>query len=98
VLDATFGRVAERAAVRRLAARTGARLVVFHCRAAEATLRERLTARAGDSGVVSDARLEDWPALRAAYVEPAELAGVVAVDTTAPPADVVGRALAALRA
>ena len=98
VLDATFGRVAERAAVRRLAARTGARLVVFHCRAAKATLRERLAARAGDSGVVSDARLEHWPALRAAYAEPAELAGVVAVDTTATPADVVGRALAALRA
>jgi uncharacterized protein len=68
VLDATYGRAAERAAVRRLATRLGARLVVFHCRADDATIRARLRARERDPLAVSDARPDLWPALRAASV------------------------------
>ena len=97
VLDATFGRAAERAAVRRLASRAGARLVVLACEADDATLRERLAARAAEGGSASDARLEIWPALRAAFSRPAELPEAIALDATAPPDVLVERAIAAVR-
>jgi uncharacterized protein len=84
VLDATFGQPADRAAVRLLARRTGARLLVVVCHANEAAIRGRLEARALDVHAVSDARLELWPALRASFVEPTELASTVNVDTTQP--------------
>ena len=45
VLDATYSQPAERAAVRQLARRTGARLVVLVCRADESVLQARLAAR-----------------------------------------------------
>ena len=50
VLDATYGQPAERAAVRQLARRRGARLQVILCRADESVLRARLAARALDRG------------------------------------------------
>jgi predicted kinase len=80
-LDATFGLLAERAAVRHLARRSGAALVVVVCRADEAVTRERLAARASDALTTSDARLELWPALRAAFVEPSELRVTLNADT-----------------
>lgn len=96
VLDATFGQAAERAAIRRLAARRGARLVVLHCHADDDTIRARLAAREQDSGTVSDARLELWPALRRAYTPPDEIPGVIQLDMGAPLATPLARALAAL--
>ncbi|MBV9893145.1 MAG: AAA family ATPase [Chloroflexi bacterium] len=84
VLDATFGQPADRAAVRQLARRTRARLLVVVCEADEATIRERLAARTHDSRSESDARLELRPALRASFVQPDEVAGALHVDMTRP--------------
>jgi aminoglycoside phosphotransferase family enzyme/predicted kinase len=96
VLDATFGSVAERAAVRRLAERSRARLVILVCTTDEATTLARLRAREGDPTVESDARLAQWPALRAAFVPPDELPEAVTIDTTASIGDAADQALAAL--
>jgi uncharacterized protein len=93
VLDATYGNPKERAAVQRLARRTGMRLVVFVCEADEATIRARLAARATDAGVVSDAGLTHWPALRDAFADPADMPQAVRLDMTPPEADVLDRAL-----
>jgi predicted kinase len=84
VLDATFGQPADRAAVRQLARRTCARLLVVVCHVDEAIIRTRLAARASDTRSTSDARLDLWPALRAAFVEPHEVADAVHVDMTQP--------------
>lgn len=97
VLDATYGSPPERTALRRLAARTGARLVLLVCRADEATTLERLRARDAQPATVSDARVEQWPALRAAFVEPTELPEAVPVDTTSGVEAAVQQALAVLR-
>jgi uncharacterized protein len=84
VLDATFGQPADRAAVHQLAGRTNSWLLVVVCRATEAVIRERLAARATDNGSTSDARLELWPALRAAFVEPNELVDALHADMSLP--------------
>jgi predicted kinase len=97
VLDATYGSAGERAAVRRLAERTGARLVPLLCQADEATTVARLRARDDDPTTVSDARLAQWPALRAAFQAPEEMPDVVTVDTTASLNDSVEQALTLLR-
>jgi uncharacterized protein len=81
VLDATFGQPAERSWLRGLARKSGARLIVAVCRADEAEIQRRLAARESDVSGSSDARLELWPALRAAFVEPVDLPDAVAVDT-----------------
>jgi aminoglycoside phosphotransferase family enzyme/predicted kinase len=81
VLDATYGQPRERSAIRALAQRTGARLVVLVCRADEAVLRARLAARVQEPGTTSDARLAVWPALRAAFVEPEQVFPTHSVDT-----------------
>ena len=98
VIDATFGQAAERAGMHRLAARTGARLVVLLCRVDDATVRGRLAARADDTTVVSDARLDHWPDLRAAFTEPVELPDVLTIDTSASLDAAVEQALAGLEA
>jgi aminoglycoside phosphotransferase family enzyme/predicted kinase len=98
VLDATFGQPADRAALRQLTRRTGARLAVVVCRADEATLRERLVARAGDPYATSDARVEIWPALRAAFVEPIDLPLLMEANTVGPTQRIIDRIVAALRA
>jgi aminoglycoside phosphotransferase family enzyme/predicted kinase len=97
VLDATFGQPADRAALRQLARRTGARLAVVVCRADESTVRERLAARVGDPYSASDARLEIWPALRAAFVEPIDLPLLMEADTVGPTQCAADRIVAALR-
>jgi aminoglycoside phosphotransferase family enzyme/predicted kinase len=84
VLDATFVQPAERAALRQLARRTGTRFMVIVCRADDQVLRARLAARATDSQTASDARLELWPALKAAFVEPTDLRDAIVVDTAQP--------------
>jgi aminoglycoside phosphotransferase family enzyme/predicted kinase len=93
VLDATYGDPAGRAAAVQLARRTGVRLAVFVCEADEATIRARLAARAADPNTVSDARLTLWPALRDAFVDPAELRHAVRLDMRQPEADVLEFAL-----
>jgi aminoglycoside phosphotransferase family enzyme/predicted kinase len=98
VVDATFGHAAEREAMRRVAARCGARLRVVVCQADDDTIRRRLTARATDTLTTSDARLDIWPALRAAYSPPDELTDAVILDTTAPPHVVLERTLMAVAA
>ena len=98
VVDATFGHAAERDAIRRVAARSGARLCVLICQADEATIRRRLAARETDFLNASDARLDIWPALRAAYSAPEEVAGAVVLDTTALPDVVLDQAIAAVAA
>jgi aminoglycoside phosphotransferase family enzyme/predicted kinase len=96
VVDATFGQVAERDALRRVAARAGARLCVLVCQTDEATIRRRLAARETDLLNASDARLDIWPALRAAYSAPKEVADAVVLDATAGPDVVLEQALAAV--
>ena len=77
VLDATYGDPAERARVQQLAERLGVRLRIVLCHADDETLLARLKRRATEPGVVSDARIELWPELRAAFDEPRELADVL---------------------
>jgi len=98
VLDATYSQPAERAAVRQLARRSGARLVVVVCRADEALLQARLADRMQDSHSVSDARPELWPALKAAFVEPTELSEALSIDTTQPLELAIDQVLRALLA
>jgi predicted kinase len=97
VLDATFGNLDERARVQRLAQRLGAELRVVLCEADEGTLRARLARRATEHGAISDARLEIWPELRAAFSEPREIAGVLSVDATGTPEETADEAVALLR-
>jgi uncharacterized protein len=82
VVDATCGQAADRAMFRQLARRTGARFLIVLCDADESVLRARLAARSRDPNVTSDARLDLWPALRAAFTPPADAPDVLAVDTT----------------
>jgi predicted kinase len=79
--------------VQRLARRIHARLVVLVCEADEATIQSRLAARAIDAGVVSDARLTNWPALRDAFVDPADMPQAVRLDMTRDEADALDRAV-----
>lgn len=67
VVDATFGNPGERAQLRQLAHRLGVDLHVVLCDADDDTLIARLKRRATEQGVVSDARIELWPQLRAAF-------------------------------
>jgi hypothetical protein len=98
VVDATFGHVAERDAIRRVAARSGARLCVLVCQADEATIRRRLAAREAEILDASDARLDIWPALRAAYSAPEEVGDAVVLDAAARPELVLEQALRAAAA
>lgn len=98
ILDATYGDPSERAHVQRLARRLGAELHILVCDADDDILRARLAKRASERGVVSDARLELWPQLRAAFRAPDELPGVLRVDATGPADQTADEALALLRA
>jgi predicted kinase len=97
VLDATYGDPAERSQVQRLAKRLRVDVRVILSHADDTILRARLARRAGEAGVVSDARLELWPELRAAFVEPDEMSGVLVVDASRLPEDTQAQALALLR-
>ncbi|OBB97418.1 hypothetical protein [Mycobacterium sp. 852002-40037_SCH5390672] len=78
--------------------RLGADLRVILCDADDATLVARLERRATEQGVVSDARIELWPELRAAFTPPDELPSVLRVDATRNLEETVERAPALLRA
>jgi predicted kinase len=96
VLDATYGQRRERADLRHLARRAGVRLILIECWAPESVLLARLAARESDPTSTSDARAQLWPALRAAYTEPAEL-HVARVDTTRPLEEVVDELVTLVR-
>ncbi len=98
VLDATYGERRRRQSVERLADRLGVSLTVLVCQADEPTLVARLANRKPVDGIASDARLDLWPALRAAYEPPTELANAIAIDTSMPLDDAVASALSILRA
>lgn len=98
VIDATCGQAADRAVFRQLARRAGARFLVVVCQADDEVLRARLAARVQDPNSTSDARLELWPALRAAFNPPEEVPGVMRVDTTLPSTVTVDQVLLAIRA
>jgi uncharacterized protein len=98
VLDATFASPNERMLVRKLAQRLDVPLRALLCWADDATLKARLTGRASEPGVVSDARLELWPELRAAFKDPESGEGVLQIDATHTAEGTLGLALAALRA
>jgi predicted kinase len=97
VVDATFGSPNERAQIQRLARRLEVPLLVLLCRADDATLEARLAARASEPGVVSDARLDVWPELRAAFQPPDELEDVIHIDATQEPEETLEQALSAMR-
>ena len=98
VVDATFGNPGERARMQRLAHRLGTDLHVVLCDADDATLIARLKRRATEQGVVSDARIELWPELRAAFTFPDEQPSVLRVDATRNIEETTEQALALLRA
>lgn len=89
VVDATFGAPAQRALLTRLARRCDARLVALYCQAGERATLARLAARERAPDTVSDARLEQWPALRDAFREPVEWPDALVIDTTRPLAEAV---------
>jgi aminoglycoside phosphotransferase family enzyme/predicted kinase len=97
VLDATYGDPAERDRVHRLGRRAGVEVQVLLSEADDATLRDRLVKRAAEPGVASDARLELWPALRAAFVVPGDDDRVRKVDARQPPTATLTAALERLR-
>jgi uncharacterized protein len=107
VVDATFGTAEERSRLQRLAAHCGVPLVVLVCRAPEAVLKARLFARSAPPHPVtgwqaaSDARLEVFPAVRAAFDQQMEMPGaakVATVDSTQPPSRMIEHALSVVRA
>jgi uncharacterized protein len=98
VIDATCGQPADRALFRQLARRAGARFLIVMCDAEDGVLRARLAARSTDPDRTSDARLELWPALRAAFSPPIEGQDVLTVNTTRPLGHTVDQILQAISA
>ncbi|BCZ23821.1 AAA family ATPase [Mycobacterium senriense] len=98
VVDATFGNPRERSRLQQLAHRLGANLNVVLCEADDATLIARLERRATEQGVVSDARIELWPELRAAFTPPDEQPSLLRVDATRDMEETVEQTLTLLRA
>jgi predicted kinase len=58
ILDGSYGKRADRDAVRQMAEAVGARCLFMHCVCSEGETRRRLAHRATDSGAVSDGRWE----------------------------------------
>lgn len=73
VVDATFARRLQRDRFCRALQRGEAAFCFVELRAAQTTLRRRLAARSRLRNEMSDARLEDFPALQRAYESPVEL-------------------------
>ncbi len=84
VLDATFSRRGQRDALDALARSNGFRLVWVEAVVSEAVARRRLRDRASAPEVVSDARLENYDALGAAYEPPEEIPGRLVVTNEDP--------------
>ncbi|MBI4605338.1 MAG: AAA family ATPase [Planctomycetes bacterium] len=96
IFDATFPRKELREKARKLARACGARLVQLECRVAPEEAARRMTLRAARGADVSDATAAIQPAQAAAY-EPPEPGEAVPLETSAPPEEVLGAALAVLR-
>jgi uncharacterized protein len=94
VLDATYGRRSEREALRR-ALPVLVPVYFLEVVANDAVVQRRLKARSFDSGVVSDARLEDMASLGARYESPetGESDRIMQIECEAPIENVVEDAL-----
>ena len=85
IVDATFGKPAERSAIRTMGKRMGVPTRMVVCVADERTLERRLAERDQPGQAhASDARLTLWPSLRAAFVPPTPSENVAAIDTSHP--------------
>jgi aminoglycoside phosphotransferase family enzyme/predicted kinase len=83
VLDATFSSHANRDFLREQCAKAGIRLQIAELDVHPATIRARLSSRDKSTGEISDARVEDFEKLNAAYEAPSELApDLIKVSTT----------------
>lgn len=91
ILDATFGRRVRRDRLRQVLERTGTAYCFIEAQAAAPMVRKRLAKRAHSTGGISDARLEDLPALDRNYERPEELdpAHFISVKTAHLPETVV---------
>jgi predicted kinase len=99
ILDATFGRRAQRDKFIQLAAKYHVPLMIIHCAADEATTERRLRLRAAQGSDVSDGRWEVYVAQKAAYEPLHELSAeqVLELDTDAPVEQLVDRCEKLLR-
>lgn len=97
VLDATFGRRADRDRAAQLAQELGLRLVVVEAKASRTTIEARMKLRSEDRGEASEADLEVHDRLAESFEPPDEVppARRVVADEGAAPEDIVGRVVAA---
>jgi predicted kinase len=100
IVDATFGRRAQRDKFVQLAAKHHVPLSVIHCTVDEATTESRLRLRAAQGSDVSDGRWEVYVAQKAAYELLHELPAeqVLDLDTDAPVEQLVDACETFLRA
>ncbi|OGQ77836.1 MAG: hypothetical protein A3F90_19425 [Deltaproteobacteria bacterium RIFCSPLOWO2_12_FULL_60_19] len=100
ILDATFRRQAQRAAIVDLAARTHVPLVVIRCRLSEGLVQERLIKRSEAGNNISDGRWEIYAVQKESFEPIADLPAesYLIFDTELPPAEVVSGAETFLRA
>jgi aminoglycoside phosphotransferase family enzyme/predicted kinase len=98
VLDATYSRVADRAAAMRIAGETATPALVLHVAADEETVRGRMVQRAEEPAGASDARWETYLAQRERFEAPDEVPSdrLVRIDGAAPLRQSVERALEAV--
>jgi aminoglycoside phosphotransferase family enzyme/predicted kinase len=89
VLDATFASRAKRDFLREHCAKASFRLQVIELDADRDEIAKRLQARDKRATELSDARLEDFDKLSAAFQPPSELPGVITVSTAASNLDAV---------
>ena len=89
VLDATFASRAKRDFLREQCAKANFRLQVIELDADRDEIAKRLQARDKSATELSDARLEDFDKLSAAYQPPSELPDVITVSTAASKLDAV---------
>ena len=89
VLDATFASRAKRDFLREQCAKASSRLQVIELDADRDEIVKRLQARDKSAAELSDARLEDFDKLSAAFQPPSELPGVITVSTAAGNLDAV---------
>jgi hypothetical protein len=88
ILDATFSSRANRKSLRDACARAGVHLQAVELDLDPGQIKRRLKARDQTRGEISDARLEDFEKLTAAYEPPSELApDLIKISATNPVAD-----------
>ena len=82
IIDATFSRRAHRDFVRDECGKVGVRLQMIELDASDEEIAHRLRQRDADSYEVSDARIEDFAKLSAAYESTAQIPGLIKVSTS----------------